>query len=180
MKFISLPCGLNTINKIVTKMIKEIKEVIPGVGLGSLKFGMSRDEVKALLGKPDDVESVPGFDEEVNDELESWHYDEHEFSIVFDADYDWKLVSIAISDPYFTFHGESLIGMSREKVMDFVKKHDIEISGVEDLSDDENPELELVESEEMGLMFWFDGDIAIEMQILPDVEDDGETIKWPN
>ena len=65
-------------------MKKEIKEIIPGVGLGTLKFGMTRDDVKKLVGKPDEVENLPGFEEEVNDELESWHYDEHEFSLVFD------------------------------------------------------------------------------------------------
>ena len=95
-------------------MKKEIKEIIPGVGLGTLKFGMTRDEVKKLVGKPDEVENLPGFEEEVNDELESWHYDEHEFSLVFDADYDWRLVSIAVSDPYFTFHGKNIIGMDKQ------------------------------------------------------------------
>ena len=86
-------------------MKNQIKEIIFGVGLGDLKFGMTRDEAKKLLGKPDEIENLPGFEEEVNDELESWHYDENEFSIVFDADYDWRLVSIAVSDPFFTLNG---------------------------------------------------------------------------
>ncbi|MBK9735470.1 MAG: hypothetical protein IPO92_11040 [Saprospiraceae bacterium] len=160
-------------------MKKQIKEIILGSGLGELKFGMTREEVKKLVGKPDEVENLPGFDEEVNDELESWHYEESEFSLVFDADYDWKLVSIAISDPFFTLNGHSVIGMERDEVMSLFDKMGIEISNEEDLSDDENPDLELVESEELGLMVWFSDGEAIEMQILPDVEEDGETIKWP-
>ncbi|MBP6234993.1 MAG: hypothetical protein KA270_00080 [Saprospiraceae bacterium] len=160
-------------------MKKEIKEIIPGVGLGTLKFGMTRDEVKKLVGKPDEVENLPGFEEEVNDELESWHYDEHEFSLVFDADYDWRLVSIAVSDPYFTFHGKNIIGMDKQETLDLLSDLGIEISNEEDLSDDENPNLELIESEDAGLMVWFADDEVIEIQILPDVEEDGETLIWP-
>ncbi|MBK7807489.1 MAG: hypothetical protein WAT37_04790 [Saprospiraceae bacterium] len=160
-------------------MKKEIKEIIPGVGLGTLKFGMTRDEVKKLVGKPDEVENLPGFEEEVNDELESWHYDEHEFSLVFDADYDWRLVSIAVSDPYFTFHGKNIIGMDKQETLDLLSNLGIEISNEEDLSDDENPNLELIESEDAGLMVWFADDEVIEIQILPDVEEDGETLIWP-
>ena len=160
-------------------MKKEIKEIIPGVGLGTLKFGMTRDEVKKLVGKPDEVENLPGCEEEVNDELESWHYDEHEFSLVFDADYDWRLVSIAVSDPYFTFHGKNIIGMDKQETLDLLSNLGIEISNEEDLSDDENPNLELIESEDAGLMVWFADDEVIEIQILPDVEEDGETLIWP-
>ena len=160
-------------------MKKEIKEIIPGVGLGTLKFGMTRDEVKKLVGKQDEVENLPGFEEEVNDELESWHYDEHEFSLVFDADYDWRLVSIAVSDPYFTFHGKNIIGMDKQETLGLLSNLGIEISNEEDLSDDENPNLELIESEDAGLMVWFADDEVIEIQILPDVEEDGETLIWP-
>lgn len=160
-------------------MQNNIKEIIPGVGLGAIKFGMTRDEVKKIAGKPDDVENLPGFEEEVNDELESWHYDEHEFSLVFDADYDWRLVSIAVSDPFFTFHGKSIVGMEKQEVLDLFAEHTIEISNVEDVSDEENPDLELIESDDEGMMVWFENDEVIEVQILPDVEEDGETLVWP-
>ena len=98
-------------------MQKNIKEIIPGSGLGAIKFGMTRDEVIKIAGKPDDVENLPGFEEEISDTLESWHYDEYEFSLVFDADYEWRLVSIAVSDPYFTYNGVSIVGMDKQDVM---------------------------------------------------------------
>ena len=152
-------------------MQKNIKEIIPGSGLGAIKFGMTRDEVIKIAGKPDDVENLPGFEEEISDTLES--------SLVFDADYEWRLVSIAVSDPYFTYNGVSIVGMDKQDVMDMLEKNNIEISGMEDVSDEENPNLELVESDEEGLMIWFENDEAIEIQILPDVEEDGETLIWP-
>lgn len=160
-------------------MQKNIKEIIPGVGIGDIKFGMSREEVRKIAGKPEDIENLPGFEEEISDTLESWHYDEYEFSLVFDADYDWKMVSIAVSDPFFTFHGKSIVGMDKQEVMDLLEQHNIEISSIEDVSDLENPDLELIESENEGLMIWLEEGEVIEMQILPDVEDDGETVIWP-
>ncbi len=160
-------------------MQKNIKEIIPGVGIGDIKFGMSREEVRKIAGKPDDIENLPGFEEEISDTLESWHYDEYEFSLVFDADYDWKMVSVAVSDPFFTFHGKSIVGMDKQDVMDLLEQNNIEISSIEDVSDEENPDLELIESENDGLMIWLEDGEVIEMQILPDVEEDGETVIWP-
>lgn len=160
-------------------MQKNIKEIIPGVGIGDIKFGMSREEIRKIAGKPDDIENLPGFEEEISDTLESWHYDEYEFSLVFDADYDWKMVSVAVSDPFFTFHGKSIVGMDKQDVMDLLEQNNIEISSIEDVSDEENPDLELIESENDGLMIWLEDGEVIEMQILPDVEEDGETVIWP-
>jgi hypothetical protein len=160
-------------------MKKEIQEILPGVGLGSIKFGMTREQVKKITGKPDEIEKVPGFDTEVNDELESWHYDEMEFSLVFDADYDWRLVSIAISDPFFSFNGHHIVGMSKTEIIDFLNDMKIEISNIEDVSDLENPDLTLIESDEEGIMIWVAEDEVVEIQILPDVEEDGETLIWP-
>jgi hypothetical protein len=160
-------------------MSDHIREIVPGRGLGQILFGMTKDQVREVAGNPDDIENVPGFEEEISNELESWHYDEREFSLVFDADYDWKVVSIAVSDPYFTLFGESVIGMSKEECLAFLEKHNVEISEVSDVSDEENPDMELLESDAEGLMIWFSEGEAIEVQFLPDVEEDGETLIWP-
>lgn len=160
-------------------MLKNVQEIVPGVGLGGIKFGMTREEVKVVIGPPDDIENLPGFEEEVNDQLESWHYDEYEFSLVFDAVYEWRLVSIAVSDPYFTLFGEHIIDMEKEDALKVLEKNNIVITHIEDVSDDENPDLILMESEESGMMIWFQDDMAIEIQFLPGVEDDGETLIWP-
>ncbi|MBK8626203.1 MAG: hypothetical protein IPN86_11755 [Saprospiraceae bacterium] len=66
--------------------------------------------------------------------------------------------------------------MEKQEVMDLFAEHTIEISNVEDVSDEENPELELIESDDEGIMVWFENDEVIEVQILPDVEEDGETL----
>jgi len=60
-------------------MKKALKEIKQGQGLGVLKFGMSRSEVKLLLGEPSFIDDYSHSDS-VNDLTESWEYDE--FSIV--------------------------------------------------------------------------------------------------
>jgi hypothetical protein len=162
-------------------MNKDIKEILPSVGLGKLSFGMTREEVKELLGAPSDIENVPGFEEEdINDELESWHYDESEFSLVFDSAYDWRVVSIAVSDPFFTLFGEQIIGNDKSKVLALLSAKGYEVTATEDLPDEEIADLKLYEFEDLGMMLWATGDEVIELQILPDVEEDGESIIWPS
>ncbi|MFZ1704091.1 MAG: hypothetical protein WAT79_07070 [Saprospiraceae bacterium] len=160
-------------------MNNNIKEIQFGTGVGTLHFGMTKDSVKALLGNPDEIENIPGMDEEVNDDLVSWHYDEQELSLVFDRLYDWKLVSISASDAHYTLHGRSIVGCPLEEFEEFFENLGIEISHSEDLSDEETPNFILLESEDVGLLVWFDEGEAVEFQILPDVDEDGETIIWP-
>jgi hypothetical protein len=160
-----------------------IKEIIPFVGIGDLKFGMTRDQVKNLLGEPSEVDNVPGFEEEsVNDDLESWHYDQYEFSVVFDAMYEWKLVSISISDPHFTLFGKSVIGADKIDTLALLESKGYSPSATEDVQNDEDGEedIELYEFEDLAMMIWCIEDEVIELQILPDVEEDSETIKWPD
>jgi hypothetical protein len=156
-----------------------IKEVIIGSGIGKIRFGMTKKEVQNLAGKPDETELLPGLEEDPGDDLEVWHYDEHEFSLVFDADYDWRLVSISVSDPYFHFFGQSVVGMRREDALKFLADQNIETSSFEDVSDEDSSDLQKLESDESGLIVWFEDGFVTELQIFPDVEDDGETYKWP-
>lgn len=161
-------------------MNPNIKEINFGTGIGDLRFGMTKDEVKNLMGNPSEIENIPGIDDEINDDLVSWHYDDNEISLVFDKMYDWRLVSISASDPSFLLHGKSIVGMPLEEFEDFFENLGIEITNSEDLSDEENPDFYLLESEDVGLLVWFDEGAAVEFQILPDVAEDGESIIWPS
>ena len=74
-----------------------MKEIIIGQGLGPVKFGMTRDQVEALLGAPDEVEENVDIDEDLDEAAEAWHYDELEMSASFDMEDDWRLGMMAIS-----------------------------------------------------------------------------------
>jgi hypothetical protein len=160
-------------------MKSNIKEVEFGAGIGDLRFGMSQDDVKNILGNPDEIENIETPEGEVSEELVSWHYNDLELSLIFDQQYDWKLVSLSCSDPHYTLHGRSIVGIDQDEFEDFLENLGIEISNVEDISDEDDTDFVLLESEETGLLVWFENGESVEFQILPDVEEDGETIIWP-
>jgi hypothetical protein len=160
-------------------MNPKIKQIIPGVGIDTLKFGMTKDEVRALMGAPEEIDNIPDEDDQMIDSLESWFYDELELTLVFDEDYDWRLVSIAISDAHYTLFGDPIVGKPLYEVLDILKKHKVEITDRVDASDAETPDMEIIESENEGMMIWaMDGE-AIEIQIVPEMDQDGSTLIWP-
>ena len=110
--------------------------IIPGEGLDAVQFGLTRDEVKALLGKPDEVETINN--EEIEDAglTEQWHYDELEISLSFDEIDNYVLTSIAVSGADYLFDEQPLIGLTMEEVLEFVEESD--------LGEPEGEELELL------------------------------------
>jgi outer membrane lipoprotein-sorting protein len=50
-------CGIANFPDLPEKPELRAPEIIPGVGLGPIRFGMSREKIESLLGKPDGYES---------------------------------------------------------------------------------------------------------------------------
>lgn len=157
-------------------MKAELKKIISGYGLGELKFGSTRDEVKALLGEPDAVECESNSDDE-DDVTESWHYDSLELSMSFDQEEDWRLVTFAVTSDFYTFEDESFIGMSKSDLESSMEKLDVEDLDVE-INEDKTATHELYFSEELALNFWVEDDKVTEVQwSLLFIDED--TIDWP-
>lgn len=168
-------------------MTTDNKEIKSGEGLGKIKFGMSRDELKKLIGEPDEIEdfSYPVYedendivDEEEETQTELWHFDDLEMSVSFDEEVDWRLVNIAVSSPDYTFKGEKVIGLERDALLATLKRLGLENLKVEDCSSAENPNHKLVAAEGLGINFWLENDVLAEIQWGPIFVDD-DTIIWP-
>ncbi len=155
----------------------ENKEILPGIGLSSIKFGMTRPEVEKVLGKPDEQEisSYSDDDENMND---SWVYHELGLDLSFDEDDDWRLVILSVSSEDYTLMGKDLMGMAMDDLMNELTDLKIEDLEIEDMSSEENPDHKLISSEATGLNFWLqDGELE-EIQWGPNFIDD-DTIDWP-
>jgi len=149
------------------------KEILPGKGLGELKFGMSRDEVLSVLGKPDDVDTYD--DDEIEDEgSESWHYDDLEISLSFDEEEDWVLTTIAVSNPSHTFMGHELIGLTKSELLAVLESLEINNLDIEDWSSEEVPNHLLISSNDLQVNFWLEDEIVSEIQWGAFVEDDDD------
>ncbi len=157
-------------------MKENLKEIIPGKGLGTLRFGLSRDEVKAMLGAPTDTERYTLSDEDC-DTTEAWHYDELQLSLSFDEEYDWKLSSIAVSSEEYTLEGQSLIGRKKGDILqEFEKRQWGEPEEDEEVRED-NPDNCLIHIDKGSMSLWFENDELTELQIGPFFKN--EEILWP-
>lgn len=155
----------------------ELKDIKPGYGLGSIKFGITREKAEELLGKPNEIETH-SYSENEDDITETWHYDDLELSLEFDKEEDWRLVTISISSEAYEFEGKNLIGNSENTLIATFKELEIENFEVEELSPVENPSQILISIEELAINFWFDNDVLLEIQWCPLFNED-DTIDWP-
>lgn len=152
-------------------------EIIPGEGLGKLKFGMSREEVKAILGEPDHQE-VTHYGDDISDQSDAWEYHPLRLDLSFEEAEDWRLVIISVSSEDYQLKGSSLIGLDMDELMEELDMLGVKDLEIEDLSSEDHPDQKLISSEELALNFWIHQDILEEIQWGPQFIDD-DTIKWP-
>ncbi|RYD76381.1 MAG: hypothetical protein EOP53_14770 [Sphingobacteriales bacterium] len=152
-------------------------EIKIGQGLGDIKFGISREKLKEILGEPEETEAF-SLGEDGFDTTESWHYDEFEFSASFDEEFDWKLVRIAISAPEAELNGEKIIGLTKDELLKKLEALDFCDLDFEDLSSADSTNQELVAADEYGMTFWLDNGVVSEIQWEPLFVDE-DTIRWP-
>jgi hypothetical protein len=150
-----------------------IKNIQPGRGLGELLFGMNREEVLALLGEPTEKETYPLDEEECDEEVESWHYDELDLSLSFNEEDDYRLITIAVSGGDYLYNGVDPIGLDAAALETLLTD-----SKIEDLEKVEEEGLLLFSSETIGINFWFEEGKLSEVQWGPFFADE-ETIDWP-
>jgi len=158
-------------------MKKAIQEIKSGYGLGVLKFGMSRTEVKLLLGEPSFIDKYSHSDS-ANDLTEAWEYDELELSLSFDEEEKWKLMMISVSSDFYEIRNKALIGLNEEKLMEKLTFLNFQDLDLEDCSEQDGENHKVIEVEKESMNFWCVDGVLDEIQWSPYFIDD-DTIKWP-
>ncbi|KAA3635679.1 MAG: hypothetical protein DWQ02_09550 [Bacteroidetes bacterium] len=149
----------------------------PGIGVGDLSFGMSRDQVVETLGQPTEKESFADPDQEHEDLEEIWHYDELELSASFEAANDWVLVSLSVSGEEYRLEGTPIIGLTKDGLTAVLNDMDFGEVEYEDHSSLENPSQELIASTLFGMNFWLENGKVTEIQWNPMLMEEGE-LDW--
>ncbi|MEQ8903794.1 hypothetical protein [Ekhidna sp.] len=152
-------------------------DILPGVGLGKLKFGMNRDEVKSILGEPDHQE-ITHYSEDESDQSDAWEYHPLRLDLSFEEAEDWRLTILSVSSEDYLFKGSSLIGLSQDELMDELEMLGVKDLEIEDMSSEDHPAQTMIASESFGMNFWLHKDILEEIQWGPLFADE-QTIKWP-
>ncbi len=139
-------------------------EIIVGIGLGDINFGISREELILKINEPDEIEEL--IYEHTNKKAELYHYDALGMSLEFSEEDDWKLTSMSVTSEDYMLNGYHILGKSKEDVFDILKK--IHIGRIEreeflDEEDDEDFNAELYVVKTKRLNFWFEDNTLIEV-----------------
>ena len=106
----------------------EENEIILGSGMGPLRFGATMDEVRTLVGEPEEIEESEDDDEF---EHQAWNYLEEGYSLYFDREDDYRLSCIETDHPGMRLYGEAIHGKSPEEIQELMKRHGHEHSEIE-------------------------------------------------
>ncbi|MCW3804682.1 hypothetical protein [Plebeiibacterium marinum] len=155
-----------------------MKEILIGKGYEDIRFGMTRSEIKKVLGEPDEVDQYAS-SEEADDNTEAYHYDEIELSVSFDEVDEWKLSSIAVSDPEATLEGQKLLGVSEKELLAKVEGLELGEYEKEDISSPESPDNEVISFYDSSVNFWMENGKVSEIQFGPLWDEENESFIWP-
>jgi len=100
----------------------EENEIILGTGMGPLRFGATMDEVRTLVGEPEEIEES---DEDDDFEHQAWNYHEEDYllSLYFDREDDFRLSCIETDNPSMRLFGEAIFGMGVEQIKALMQRH---------------------------------------------------------
>ena len=153
--------------------------ILIGEGLPNIKFGMTRSQIKKILGAPDEAE-VYAYSEQETDITEAWHYDDLGLSLSFDQENDWLLGSIAVSDDRYLLDDLAIIGLDQETLLDKLKSLSIKEMTIESHIDpDDGTEVILVNCDEDNISFWLENDMVSEIKWSPRWIDT-DLLDWPS
>jgi hypothetical protein len=147
------------------------KEIQPFVGFGQIKFGMTLEQVKTLLGEP--TSSTKDKHEDGTDDV-SLLYGELGVELSFMSEDEYNLGLITCYAPTFSVDGTSYTGLSEADFLETAK--------FEDLIQDEEfvePDSKDYTVDSKGLSFWIQDGFVESITLFPEYTADGEEIVWP-
>jgi hypothetical protein len=145
-------------------------EISPKIGIDKIKLGMSMDQVRYVLGDPDNIEIFIPIEEQPEDRMVDWFYGATEYS--FDSDDQFLLGSIQSSCSKLTLKNLPIIGVSTKelKIRFPAAKLDDEFDF--DIDEYRHPELQL--------SFWVKNDSVYLVTIYPEYNKEGTEVIWPH
>jgi hypothetical protein len=147
-------------------------DIIPMKGLGDLTFGMKAEEVKNILGEPEEIEDI---DNSGEFKTVIWHYWAKGLSVFFDEDNGMKLSSIEVDNSVATLWGNLIFQMTEPQIINLFKE-----KGYEEVDSEEQDwgEKRVSFDDAMVDLYFEDGDLtSINYGVYLD---DFEIAVWPN
>lgn len=154
-------------------MTKFEQKVLPGVGLGQLILGSSKDEVTELLGKPSH-EEVLDYGDGVP--IHMWEFEDEELSVTFAQDDGFRLGSITTGHDATTLFDLPIIAISEADLL----KTKFGSMAAPELEEDGDEAGKYYGWDDENLSCWVADGFVISISIMPLYDPSGEIPVWPN
>ncbi len=137
-------------------------EIIPGKGFDKVELGANRDDIKKILGEPDEIDNY-SLDGDASSD--TFYYDSMEMSLSFDSDVEFSLTEISIEGEKFHIKDLIKIGITKNQLIEYSEKLEYSAAIIEKIEEDEFPGDEIISFEEEGLNFWIEDNKVINIQL---------------
>ena len=150
--------------------MKEKLEINLKKGLNELKFGLTMDEVKKLLGNPDDKENIK--EDEIDTEI--WYYLEDGITVFFGEEEDWRCICLETDNEGAEIFGKKIIDLKASELADLFSKN-----GYNDFETEEEAWGEKrISIEDAVVDFYIENEEILAVNWGVDYDDDGNPL-WP-
>ena len=147
-------------------------EIKLGIGLGEIKFGISEDNLKNILGTP------YGFEENEYKKglgfVRMYYYSDFRLTFCFESKHNYRLTDIFVSEKGHLLNGVDLFGMNMQLVEKHLKELQLGDSKLEEIMSDDF----FIDFREDNIRFHFETEKLSDIQFGCDYLDD-ETPIWP-
>ncbi len=144
-------------------------EIAPKIGVDKIKLGMSMDQVRALLGDPDNIETFIPIEKQPECRSINWFYGDTEYS--FDSEDRFLLSSIQSSCSNLILNNLPLIGISTKELQTRFPSAELDEEFEFDIDEYRHSELQL--------SFWVKDDTVYMVTIYPEYNKEGTEVIWP-
>ena len=139
-------------------------------GLNELKFGISMDDVKKLLGTPDDTEII----EEDDENTEVWYYWEDGLTVFFEESEDKRCVCLETDNPDAVLLGKKISKIKEKEIEEMFKKENF----IDFEEENENWGEKRISVNDAVLDIYFEKGDLVSVNWGVDYNEEGEVI-WP-
>ena len=125
--------------------------ILPGIGLDEIRFGSLQEDVRLLLGSPEDIsEHTVGYDLSI-----AWYYWQLGVSAHFGGEDDFRLGTLQIERKDAELFGCQLIGLFEQEVRQILEQRNLGPTKYEVMEFTDFPTKCRLVYQDQGLTFWF-------------------------
>jgi len=153
-------------------------KILPGIGVGCIRYGMKESKVIQILGDADKVEEFEYIKGE-NDWYRELCYLKQGLTLSFSSEDNFKLGEISITGKEHLLFSKDILGYTIDQAKKFISGITTELAIYEDCTWGKEETSELLHLEGLGLMLWFKSGVLDELVCSYLFENDNETVIWP-